>query len=288
MVKVSVVIPAFNPGRFLMSALQSVVAQNFLDWEAIVVDDGSSEDLSWVSTIDGRIRCHVQKNQGQAVARNTGLKCASGEYIAFLDQDDLWERTKLQQQTELLDGDPKMVACHTQFELIDSEGKVRGPGYGRHQSYAQMLEGCGICGSSSVMVRAKSLKGCGVFNDQDRPAEDMDLWLRLARVGEFGFIGQTLVQYRVHGNNQSFRYRQTFSAISRIQRRQIALAPEQRTYALSGLRNYRRDAAGKAFDQMRTALRKRSWREAAGHGSFILRHEPALFSTAIVSRLRKP
>jgi GT2 family glycosyltransferase len=98
----------------------------------------------------------------------------------------------------MLDANPAMVACHTQFELMDATGGTVLAGYGRRQSYAEMLEGSGICGASTVTVRREALAEVGGFNDDDRPAEDLDLWLRLARTGEIGFIDDVLARYRIH------------------------------------------------------------------------------------------
>ena len=97
---VSIVIPCFNRAEYLRLALSSVCAQTFTDWECIVVDDGSTEDLSFAMDIDPRIRLFRQRNMGISAARNRGIFGSIGSYIAFLDSDDLWMPEKLALQAE--------------------------------------------------------------------------------------------------------------------------------------------------------------------------------------------
>ena len=92
---VSVVIPAYNPGAFLRIALQSLVAQTYSTWEAFVIEDGSTEDLSYVTRIGVPISLVRQENRGLSAARNAGIERSNGEYVALLDADDVWYPRKL-------------------------------------------------------------------------------------------------------------------------------------------------------------------------------------------------
>jgi glycosyltransferase involved in cell wall biosynthesis len=282
---VSIIIPAYNPGRYLRLALLSVCAQTVVDWEAIVVDDGSPEDISWVKNVDPRIRYIHQANQGQAAARNAGIANTRGQYVAFLDQDDLWLPDKIRRQVEMLELNDTMVACHTQFDLIDDAGIRKAAGYGRRQCYAEMLEGAGVCGASTVAVHRSALEKVGGFNSEDRPAEDLDLWLRLAKIGDFGFLDEVLVKYRIHEKNQSRRYRELFSAVKRIQTRHAVESPEYRRQALIGIENHRADTAAKAFDQLRTAVRMHRFGESLIHGTFVAMQRPSLLGKALIGKL---
>src|SRR5438128_1933814 len=98
MPRVSVIIPAYDPGPYLEEALQSVIAQTYTDWEAIVVDDGSKQDLSFVAQMHPKIRYIRQDNAGVSAARNRGIAESTGEFIALLDADDLWLPEKLARQ----------------------------------------------------------------------------------------------------------------------------------------------------------------------------------------------
>ena len=101
---VSVIIPAYNPGRYLDEAVQSVIAQIFTDWECLVVDDGSTEDLSRVERMDSRVRLIRQKNGGTQAAGDNGTLTSGGEFIVFLDHDDIWLPAKLEKQVAGLRG----------------------------------------------------------------------------------------------------------------------------------------------------------------------------------------
>ena len=104
MPKVSVIIPTYNAMTYLPETVESVLRQTYSNFELLIIDDGSSDQtVQWVSQlVDSRVRLISQENQGASVARNTGIAHAQGEYVAFLDADDLWEPTKLEQQVRCL------------------------------------------------------------------------------------------------------------------------------------------------------------------------------------------
>ena len=141
MPKASVIIPAFNRAELLRETLDSVLAQTFTDWECVVVDDGSSEDLSFAGTLDPRIRLIRQPNQGVSVARNRGIAHSTGGLIAFLDSDDLWLPAKLEKQVAAMDADPTIGLCHTDYAVLDQNGnKIFLPtGAGRLVDFHTML-----------------------------------------------------------------------------------------------------------------------------------------------------
>nr|WP_256498773.1 glycosyltransferase family A protein [Chroococcidiopsis sp. CCNUC1] len=115
MPKVSVIIPAYNAMKYLPATLGSLLSQTFDDFEAIVVNDGSFDETEkWVSQIeDPRVKLICQQNKGLAGARNTGINQATGEYIAFLDADDLWEPSKLEKQVAVLEENPEVGLVYT-------------------------------------------------------------------------------------------------------------------------------------------------------------------------------
>jgi glycosyltransferase involved in cell wall biosynthesis len=128
MLKVSVIIPAYNAMNYLPETLKSVLRQTFTDFEILIIDDGSSDNLvQWVSQlVDPRIKLISQNNQGVSVARNTGITHAQGEFIAFLDADDLWEATKLEKQLHTLEDNPAVGLVYTWTAFIDQSGKFTG------------------------------------------------------------------------------------------------------------------------------------------------------------------
>lgn len=190
---VSVIIPAYNPGGLLREALASVVAQDFKDWECVVVDDGSDEDLSWASGLDVRIRVVRQGNHGVSAARNAGARVTTGDYLAFLDADDLWLPGKLTAQVGSMSVGAPFSA--TGFFRFTSTSKL--PGWRGDTSFSQLLRGNSLC-ASSVMVSRVRFEQVGGYDERLRIAEDWDLWMRLARLGDGRFIPEVLTGYRVH------------------------------------------------------------------------------------------
>ncbi|MEO0456087.1 MAG: glycosyltransferase family A protein [Cyanobacteria bacterium P01_A01_bin.114] len=193
MPQVSVIVPAYNAMAFLPQTLDSVLAQTFADFEVWVVNDGSTDPTAeWVSSLtDRRVRLINQANQGCAIARNTGLLAACGQYVAFLDADDLWKPTKLEKQVQLLDSRPAIGLVYTGISTIDETGRPTG------KIELPTVEGAVwdavveanpiMCGSTPMMRRA-CFESAGLFDPSLRSAEDWDLWIRIAEKYEFALI----------------------------------------------------------------------------------------------------
>ncbi|MBW4616220.1 MAG: glycosyltransferase [Desmonostoc vinosum HA7617-LM4] len=205
MPKVSIIIPAYNAMNYLPDALESVLQQTFTDFEVLIIDDGSSDNLvQWAGELaNSQVRLIVQKKQGVAVARNTGIANAKGEYIAFLDADDLWKPTKLEKQVCYLDNHPDIGLVHTNMVLINQEGKSSGRVMKSHaegDALKQLLEKNTIT-TSSVIVRNCCLTNIGDFDISLRYSQDWDMWVRIAARYRFAVIKEPLVCYRQHANN---------------------------------------------------------------------------------------
>lgn len=204
---VSVIIPAYNSGHYLDEAVQSVIAQTFNDWECIVVDDGSTEDLSRVEKMDPRVQLIRQPNRGTQAARNNAILNSTGEFIAFLDHDDIWLAEKLEKQVAIMRGNPDIAFCHTDFEVIDGAGKRTGPGWAAaHSGYAEMMRDPGGGCLSSIFVRRRALTATGLMDEYLMHTGDWDMMLKVARRGKQAFIPDILCQYRIHSNNTSRNY----------------------------------------------------------------------------------
>ena len=171
MAQVDVIIPAYNPGPYLRSTLDSVIAQSLPDWNAVVIDDGSTEDLTWVDSFDHRVRRLRQANAGLSAARNIGIEQGTSRFVAFLDADDIWLPDKLSEQLAALENSDA-VLCSTAFDMIDSTGEWLGPGYEGHAaSYAELLAANGIC-VSTVMVPRAALNRVGLFSSAYQQVQD--------------------------------------------------------------------------------------------------------------------
>ena len=191
---ISVIIPTFNRAWCVRGAVESVLAQRGVEVECILVDDGSTDGTR--EALEGLpIRYFHQENRGPAAARNRGIAEARGEYLAFLDSDDLWIRDKSAVQERYLREHPDLLLVHCNERWIRNgrhlnQGKrhVRGGG----DQFERSLELCCIS-PSSVMVRRELFDRVGLFDEAASPCEDYDLWLRVTARFPVGFVPDELV-----------------------------------------------------------------------------------------------
>lgn len=265
MPRISVIIPAYNRPELLRIAVGSVAAQTFTDWECIVVDDGSVEDIRFVTAIDGRVRLHRQENLGVSVARNVGMSMASGELLAFLDSDDIWLPEKLSRQVAAIEGNPTATLCCCACRHVDGSGREIGTEWAISPvDYLSMLAGqLTVIPSVSVVPRTAALLAGG-FDPLLTLGEDYDFFMRVARLGSIVYVPERLVLYRFHGENATRQYVRTFRTMEVIRRKHL-------NFALA-----RGDSAAcKAAKQNRWAVRRgfgvvayESAREAVARGEF--------------------
>lgn len=201
---VSVVMPAYNAAATIAASVQSVLAQSYVDWELIIVNDGSTDATAEIVTpflSDGRVVLIGQQNGGVARARNAGLERSCGEFIAFLDSDDLWEPEKLAEQVaSFRRGGPSLGLVHTRYvSFAGDPSRTRRKDddscFGALPSAERILV-YDFIATSTVMVRAAILEEVGLFDETLFGTEDWDLWIRiLSRYGE-AKLDRVLVRYR--------------------------------------------------------------------------------------------
>jgi glycosyltransferase involved in cell wall biosynthesis len=206
---VSIVIPTYNHAPMLQRALATVVEQTYQNWNAIVVNNFSTDNtLEVVAAFnDPRIQCVNFRNNGViGASRNEGIALATGKYVAFLDSDDTWFPTKLEKCVEILESGSDLV-CHAEY-WIDESGKSRLVAYGPSEAathHSLIYKGNRISTSATV-VRAALLKEVHGFDVSPEliSTEDYDLWIRLAaKSDKFAFISEPLGEYHRHDNNVS-------------------------------------------------------------------------------------
>lgn len=202
---VSVVVPTYRAERYLSEAISSVVAQSIHDWELLLVDNASGSDLSEFAT-DARIRVIGESRRGAGWARNAGIWAATGRYVAFLDEDDVWEPAKLERQLEALEANPPASVCHTAVAVIGGGGELLRSKRGRDVSYLDLLADKGMMETSSLIVRRDVITGAGGYDTSFANAEDLDLALRLLCSCEAVYVDEVLVKYRLHPENRSRGY----------------------------------------------------------------------------------
>ncbi|HEY7546152.1 MAG TPA: glycosyltransferase [Blastocatellia bacterium] len=188
---VSVIIPAYRAAKFIATALESVFAQTFTDFEIIVINDGSpdTDELERVlADYSGRIIYLRQKNGGPAAARNSGILAASGRWVAFLDADDYWYPDFLSEQMAFLSRDPTLDLVYANALLV-GEAPLAGrtfmdatPSKGEVTFESLLDERCTVL-LSGVVARRQTVIDAGLFDENFHYAEDYDLWLRIAKRG---------------------------------------------------------------------------------------------------------
>jgi glycosyltransferase involved in cell wall biosynthesis len=203
---VTVVIPTYNYGAYVCEAVESVLAQTYPSVEVIVVDDGSTDDTrDRLSVFGNRIRVITQKNSGVSVARNTGISAARGEYLAFLDADDQYDPRKLELQIAQFAIDPTLGLIGTNQLTGESPRWLeRLPEKIRCEFFA--LEDIVISPRfvlSSVLVRKECIERVGLFDAAFPPAEDRDLWIRIASRFRVARISLPLTWYRITSGSLS-------------------------------------------------------------------------------------
>ena len=191
---VSVVIPTYNRARVVERALKTAFAQTYRNLEIIIVDDGSTDDTeATLAPFQDRIRYFYQKNQGASAARNRAIQEARGKYIAFLDSDDEWLPTKLEQQIALLESRPDLsfVAC-----LSTNETRTY-TGYENHdKQFLKFILQPFTQNMTRYVVRRECFEKFGLFDTSIHGPEDWELWLRLLQNGcRFGFVPEVLMAY---------------------------------------------------------------------------------------------
>ena len=206
--EVSVIMPVYNTRQeWLDTAIGSILGQTYSDFELIVIDNGSDEDTRrlLVKYEDPRIvPLRFEKNVGAAIARNEGLKIARGQYIAFMDSDDISLPERLEKQVEYMGSHPNIGLVGTRVgDAVHPRRTecLRGENCSRQIECDLLLVGNVLC-ISSVMVRREVIRQSGIcFRDDYFPAEDYKMWLDLLGRTEFGKMDEVLVRYRRKKNN---------------------------------------------------------------------------------------
>jgi glycosyltransferase involved in cell wall biosynthesis len=203
--RVSVVIPAFNHGRYVGEAVRSALDQSYPDLEVIVIDDGSTDDTrEAIRGFGDRVRYFHQENRGLAAARNRGIGESRGDFVAFLDADDLWLPRKLERQLEVFDRHPSVRLVYAGVFHVDCEGRVLQEIQPRHRgtTVSQLLLDNVVIGSgTTAVVPRECLKELGGFDECFSVCEDWELWLRIARRYELDYVDAPLAKYRLHAGN---------------------------------------------------------------------------------------
>lgn len=203
---VSVVIPFYNRVDWLEEAVDSVLEQTYTNYEIIVVNDGSKEEIEvFLKKYSEKIRYIYQENAGSGSARNNGVEHAKGEYIALLDSDDIWCKDKLELQIQYMEDNPGIMWSHSSYETFGCEkrefidtSKFVG------MIFPNCMSSCRIA-TPCVVIRRSVLQGDIKFSENMRYGQDFYLWVVLSEKYEIGHMEQSLCKVRMRGNNAAKR-----------------------------------------------------------------------------------
>ncbi|MCG9895163.1 MAG: glycosyltransferase, partial [Fimbriimonadaceae bacterium] len=223
---VSILLTCYNHRPYLDACLSGVWAQTFTDFEVLALDDGSTDGTRerLAEETDPRFRALFnEENLGTYGTLNRGLREAKGDFIAVLNDDDVWQPTKLARQMEMMRTHPRVGLVHTNGRFIDGEGEVMsgeplGFSFPRTETgdillalvYANKII------ASSVLVRRECFMEVGSFNEDYFGSGDWEMWFRIAEKHHVGYLDEPLTDYRVHGSNASHKLEKIWADDERL------------------------------------------------------------------------
>lgn len=207
---VSVLMPVYNAESYVTAAVESILSQTFVDFEFIIIDDGSTDAslkiLKAYAANDERIRLTSRRNRGLVPTLNEMLSQAKGEFIARMDADDVAMPERFARQIEFLESEPDVVCVGGAHEVIDEKGRLltRLELPEKNDEIQQLA----LAGHTSIchpcaMIRRELMIKVGGYDEAMLPAEDLDLWLKLGEVGALANLKETMLKYRLHMNSVS-------------------------------------------------------------------------------------
>ncbi|MGG6269755.1 glycosyltransferase family 2 protein [Leptolyngbya sp. AN03gr2] len=244
---ISVIIPAYNAEKMIRETIESVLNQTFGNFEIVVVDDGATDKTVEVvqSIPDSRIKVFSYSNGGLPTARNRGIEVSKGEYLTFLDADDLWTPDKLERQWQALEDHPEAGFAYSWTNFIDKDGKLlyRGTRYGNDTNiYHKLLVRNCLESGSNILVRRSAIEQIPHFDPDFPKAADWDFYIRLAAQFKSVCVPDYQIHYRIHEGSSSFNIPASEKACLTIIDRAFKQAPESlqhlKKYTLATIYTY--------------------------------------------------
>ena len=231
---VSVVVPIYNRGKIVGKTIDSILCQSYSDVEIIAVNDGSNDGTLTVlneysKRHPERIIVINQSNAGQVRAKNKGIAASRGEFIAFLDSDDFWEKEKLSLQMPLFIG--KVGLVYSGINEVDTEGRILKtvlPESGMRGDIFRSLLIKNRMTGGTVVVKRKVLNNIGFFDESFRAAENWDLWIRISSKHEVDYVDKPLVNYLKHSGNMSQDNRRMVEGMRSVLKKHLPTVPSDK------------------------------------------------------------
>jgi glycosyltransferase involved in cell wall biosynthesis len=216
MARVTVLLTCYNHLAYLPACIEGIANQTFKDFEVIALDDGSKDGTrEYLSQLQVSFPLKIvfnEENLGTYETLNVGLRLATSEFIAVLNDDDLWSPEKLAKQVALMDNHPEVGVVHTDGYFIDAEGIERKdsplgfswPRFTTGDTLPALIYENKII-ASAALIRKSCFDQVGEFNPKYFGSGDWEMWFRIAEHHQFGFVAEPLTMYRVHGENASHK-----------------------------------------------------------------------------------
>lgn len=228
---ISVIIPVYNGERTIKETIESVLNQTLSNFELLIINDGSQDStLQIVSTIqDARLQVFSYPNSGLSASRNRGISLAKGEYVSFIDADDLWTADKLETQLKALQENPQAAVAYSWTNHIDEFGNFFRPGPDltfNGDVYEKLLLSDFVGSGSNPLIRTYAFAEVGDFDESLKSAEDWDMWLRLAAHYHFVAVPSAQILYRVSASSMSFDVNKMEKSSLQVITKAVADAPK--------------------------------------------------------------
>ncbi len=232
MPEVSIVIPTYNAEKTILETVESALAQTFTDFEILVINDGSTDStLNLIEEIgDARLKIFNYENSGVAIARNRGISLAAGQFISFLDSDDLWLPDKLESQLFALKNHPAAGLAYSWVSYINTQGDFlysQEPIYYEGNVYPQLLARNFLTCGSTPLIRKHVIDSVGGFDPSVPPADDWDYWLRVSEKWNFKVVTKHQVLYRISPHSMSLNVEAMERAHMMVLEKAFESAPAQ-------------------------------------------------------------
>src|SRR5688572_8042387 len=277
---ISIVIPCFNQGRFLADAISSVRGGNHRSSEIIVVDDGSTDETRSVAERYAHVIYHRQPNMGLSAARNRGVAESRGEFVVFLDADDMLAPGALELGARALEANPDCAFATGRCVMMDAAGRLQPtpePPRITGDAYTELLRHNYIWMPAMAMFRRRALDAVGGFDPKEHAAADYDLYLRMARRWAAFDHAAVVAYYRQHDANMS-------ADASRMLRETLKVHGRERSYVRGdpvrlsafeeGRRRWQEFYGTRLVEEIRRHVRARQWRKAIAKSATLARYYP--------------
>ncbi|MBA3922877.1 MAG: glycosyltransferase [Nostocaceae cyanobacterium] len=228
---ISIIIPAYNSEKTIGQTIQSALKQTFSDFELIIINDGSQDaTIDIISNFkDLRIKTFSYPNAGLSISRSRGFERAVGEFISYLDADDLWTPNKLSSQLQALQNNPDAAVAYSWTDNIDAEGNFLEKGTHISLSgdvYQKLLVINFLENGSNPLIKRKAIEEVGGFDNSLPAAQDWDMWIRLAKKFKFVAVPSVQILYRISATSQSSNLLRQEKACILVFNKSFAQAPD--------------------------------------------------------------